>query len=270
MKKLVIFGDSFANYSWFGENEEWNKNTSWAINLADKLNIPIVNYGVAGSSLIYSFHKFWEYFKSDQYYEDDIIIFIMTNAERTWVRSMPGPHLGVATMDIKNPWYSADDVSWINKNYDSNLWTKINILSPETNFDILQIACCFSTLAEQHKKNTWIVLRMDNYSAVERTEYLNQIIFPSDNFFPYIDENNTLFEASIKEFLTEEMFKVVLSTGDRRTNHLSKINRDKLVDMMHDVITTKNIQSFNINKFEKNIYTTDKDLEIFNEPWIFI
>ena len=183
---------------------------------------------------------------------------------------MPGPHLGVATMDTKNPWYSADEVNWINKNYDSNLWTKINILSPETNFDILQIACCFSTLAEQHKKNTWIVLRMDNYSAVERIEYLNQIILPSDNFFPYIDENNTLFEASIKEFLTEEMFKVVLSTGDRRTNHLSKINRDNLVDMMHDVITTKNIQSFNINKFAKHIYTTDKDLEIFNEPWIFI
>ena len=73
MKKLVVFGDSFANYSWHGENETIDK--SWAIGLAKKLDIPIINYGIAGSSVIYSFHKFWEYFKSDQYCEEDIIKF---------------------------------------------------------------------------------------------------------------------------------------------------------------------------------------------------
>lgn len=261
MKKLVVFGDSFANYSWFGENEK--DSTSWAMDLAAKLNIPIINYGVAGSSLIYSFHKFWEYFKSDQYFEEDIIIFIITNPERTWVRSMPGPYLGVATIDVNNPWYSDEEVTWIKKNYDSNLWTMINLLSPDINFDILQIASCFSILAEQHKKNTWTLFRMDNYSARENIEYLNQIIFPSDNFFPYIDANNTLFEASMNEFSTEELFRDIAGR-DRRMNHLSKINRDILVDMVINIINTRNIQSFNINKFVKNIYTTSKDLEIFN------
>lgn len=262
MKKLVLFGDSFANYSWWGENEVDNK--SWAIDLAGRLNLPIINYGVAGSSLIYSFHKFWEYFKSDQYHEDDVIIFIMTNPERTWVRSMPNPYLGICTIIPDNPLYSTEDTNWIKQNYDCNIWTMLNLLTPEINFDLLQVASCFSILAEQHKKNTWILLRMDNYSAREHIEYLNQIIFPSDNFFPYIDKKNTLFEASMNEFSSEEMFRGFVETGrDSRINHLSKINRYKFADMMLDLITTKNIQSFNINKFAKNIYNTLEDLEIF-------
>ena len=123
-------------------------------------------------------------------------------------------------------------------------------------------------LAEQHKKNIWTLLRIDNYAAREHIEYLNQIIVPTDNFFPYIDANNTLFEASLNEFLNEEMFNFVISTvEDRRTNHLSKINRDILVDMMFNIVNTRNIQSFNINKFVKNIYTTSNDLEIFTGPW---
>ena len=258
MKKLVVFGDSFANYSWFGEK----KHNGWAIDLAIRLDIPVINHGISGSSLIYSFHKFWEYFKSDQYHEEDIIIFIMTNPERTWVQSMPGPHLGVTGRVLTNPWYSADDSKWIKNNYDSNLWTILHLLIPETNHDLLQIASCFSILAEKHKKNTWVLFRMDKYSARENIENLNQIIFPSDNFFPYIDANNTLFEASINEFLTEEMFRSVIDVNDLRTNHLSKINRDKFVDMMLNLIATKNIQSFNINKFTKNIYTTTEDLEM--------
>ena len=32
--------------------------------------------------------------------------------------------------------------------------------------------------------------------------------------------------------------------------------------MMLNLIATKNIQSFNINKFTKNIYTTTEDLEM--------
>jgi len=266
MKKIILFGDSFANYSWFDKDEDTR--TSWAIELASRLNLPLINYGLSGSSLIYSFHKFWEYFKSGQYDKDDIIIFIMTNPERTWVRSMPNAHLGVSNVDSTNSWHSAKDRNWLEQNQDSDVWTKINILNPEINFDILQIACCFSILAEQYKKNTWILLRMDNHSAREHIEYLNQIVFPSDNFFPYIDEKNTLMQASTNEFSTLELFRRILGVGlDRRINHLSKINRDKLTDMILDVITTKNIQNFNINKFAKNIYTTAEDMEIFNGPW---
>jgi hypothetical protein len=192
----------------------------------------------------------------------------MTNPQRTWISSMPAAHLGVCTTAPANSWHSAEDVNWIKQNYDSNAWTSINLLAPEINFDTLQVACCFSILAEQHKKNTWILLRMDNSCAREHIEYLNQIVVPSDNFFPYLYEKNTLMRASANEFSSDELLRKFLSIGvDKRLNHLSKINRNKLVNMMWDLITTKNIQSFNINKFEKNIYTTIESLEIFNEPW---
>lgn len=74
MRKLVCFGDSFIAPI---ETE------SYITKLANKLNVDkVVNYGMHGSSLHYSWHKFYEYLRSDEYHKMDYIIFALTSGGR--------------------------------------------------------------------------------------------------------------------------------------------------------------------------------------------
>jgi hypothetical protein len=262
MKKLVVFGDSYANYV---HNDAVS---SWSTDLPEKLNFPVVNYGASGTSLIWSFQEFWKYFNSDQYDEEDIIVFIMAQPERAWVRSMPGPHLAISTYQLDGVFFKEEDKKWLDQNNDSNLWVRLNLLDPEINFDSIQVASCFSILAEQHKKNTWILLRMDHNRSCPRIDQLNYIITPSDNFFPYIEQKDALFNASINEFSTLEVWEESLKHGDGRINHLSKINRDILGNMIVDLVNTKDIKAYSIDKFVKNIYATSNDYENFKNTEI--
>lgn len=89
MKKLILFGDSFANYEFYPELLD----KTWGATLGKLLKLPVINYGVSGSSLTYSLIKFTEYYQSDSYDPDDIIIFVLTETCRLWTKNMK-EHVG--------------------------------------------------------------------------------------------------------------------------------------------------------------------------------
>lgn len=76
MKTLGIFGDSFAAPSGLRDSP------CWFDYLTDQYNI--VNFAKTGSSIYYSYTKFLENYKNL-----DRIIFVVTAAERIWLKNLP-------------------------------------------------------------------------------------------------------------------------------------------------------------------------------------
>jgi len=70
--KIVIFGDSYAN----SEPVDW----SWSNKL--KTYYDVVNFAQAGSSDVYSRIQLFDYLQSNEYSEDDVILFFATSLWR--------------------------------------------------------------------------------------------------------------------------------------------------------------------------------------------
>lgn len=86
MKKIVIFGDSFAK-------DTSNQATNWIEYVSENLKLPLINYGHCGSSLGYSFDQFMKYYNSDEYDKDDLIVFIIAFIPRVHIVGSPFPDL---------------------------------------------------------------------------------------------------------------------------------------------------------------------------------
>ena len=76
--KLVLFGDSFVSM-------HLDEKYSWPFLLAHNLNIStdnILNFGKPGTGLDWSICQFISYLNSNDYNENNIIIFVVTNHSR--------------------------------------------------------------------------------------------------------------------------------------------------------------------------------------------
>ena len=85
MKKLVCFGDSFIDSeSWGGYSAIYKCTGNYpvAVWLANKLNLPLINYGKSGSSIKYSLISFLKYTRSNLYDTDDVFLFIVSSNNR--------------------------------------------------------------------------------------------------------------------------------------------------------------------------------------------
>ena len=82
-RRLVVFGDSFFQHSKGSIHNSYipNQGLSWTGLLADNLNMSLLNYANAGTSLNYSVQMLFHYMETE-YDENDIIIFGVTNGSR--------------------------------------------------------------------------------------------------------------------------------------------------------------------------------------------
>lgn len=80
--RLVVFGDSFFQYSTGTVNHIPNQGLSWTDLLAERLDKSILSYANAGTSLNYSVQMLFHYMKTE-YDENDTIIFGVTSMTRT-------------------------------------------------------------------------------------------------------------------------------------------------------------------------------------------
>ncbi len=254
MKKIVAFGDSFINYYWSTVPP-----VSWVSDLGNKLNLPVLNYGCAGSSHTYSFHKFCEYYQSQEYHREDIIIFQTSHLySRAYAVNMV-PYLSVAVNQQNNPSYSKKERKWIDKNLESYFWHIEHTAHCGLNYDLVQMLSFFQIWAMKNKTNKFIFLR--GFSNCDPPiEKLNYIITPTENFLPVISENNVLFKISSEEFSNTELFDIALNDWDKRINHLTKVNREILIQIIFDMLETNSVKPFDSKKFLKNIYTTKDDV----------
>ena len=248
MKKLVVFGDSFANLPY--------DDPQWADMLATKMNIPCLNLGAAGSSLGYGFHQFCMYSVSREYDAEDVIVFILTGSKRIYTQDMPTPALGVLQRTSPVP----SEKEWIAENLEPALWAVEKIYNTEINYELIKTICYLKTWAASRKNMVVVIPAFDDVSYINKQE-LNDIK-PTANFIPLqmpgYPELPTLYTISEREYGTDwqsakdQNFKSVMSGRDRRTNHLSQCNLVILADMLFDVITYADRSKYDIARFEKH------------------
>lgn len=268
MKKLVVFGDSFANYNWV---EEQTSHLSWTSILSANLNLPVINYGVSGSGLNYSMYKFFEYVHSENYDSNDIIVWLTTNEQRLYTTSMPDPHLGTfhnfptnKITDLFNK-----DYKWIDENRQHALWAMENYYDPAINYSLLKIASFLKQWARSNKNTTIVLLKGQCcIKGGEKIHSFLDYITESDNFFPILNQEESLGRISGDEFVNFELYEYLLLKKtkhgpkvDLRVNHLSETNRAVLATQLTNIITHRSATHWNRTEYKKHIYSTKKDID---------
>jgi len=269
MKKVVVFGDSFAGYDWVRDEVS---PLHWSTYLGQKLNLPSINHAVSGSGLNFTMMRFHQYLINEEYDNEDIFVFALTNEQRLYSWNMPDPSLGIFynlldVVDLR----TRQERQWIKENKDHALWAMEEVLHPSLNYNILKLASFLKVWSQQHITNKVIVLKCFR-SAVEgrKISELNKLVTASKNFFPILNETDTLADISSNEFSDSSLHQYMLSSNaktpglDYRVNHLSKINRDILSDQLATIIETQSVSSWSITKFEKNLYKTQADVDAMN------
>jgi len=268
MKKIVIFGDSFANYD-FNKKTEISHLT-WASALSSNLNIPVINFGVSGTGMNYHMVKFLEYINSENYDNTDIIIWVTSHEQRIHTTSMPNPHLGsfhnFPTGKIVNMF--SDDSKWINENGKHALWAMENYYDPSINYSLLKIVSFLKQWARSNKHATVIVLRGQFWLPGGETidTFLDHIV-EGENFFPVLKGKNALAAISFNEFSDSKLHQYMIAQNtyllgvDRRVNHLTEVNRSILVKQLANIITHRSTSYWDINEYKKNIYTTKQYID---------
>ena len=266
MKKLILFGDSYANYEFYPELLD----KTWGATLGKLLKLPVINYGISGSSLTYSLIKFTEYYQSDSYDPDDIIIFVLTDAYRLWTKNMKENVGFGGIVHYMNRLKSLTGVQkkWFEENGESALWTVLNVYDPEINYELIKILSFLQTWAT-NSNNTLIVLRGfpkdDSSKASIAIENLNSMIKPSVNFFPIIN-NNPLGVVGAYEMHRDCQKNGWLGHPDPRINHLSPINREILALMLFDLISHNDMSKYDDSLFKKDLYYEIPNWHLLTSP----
>jgi hypothetical protein len=260
--KLVIFGDSFANYNHCPTPE-----LNWANQLSNVLGLPLINYAISGSGLNYSFIQLVNYFNSKDYHPEDILIFVNTEDRRIFSKDMTDPTLG--GFFNFTPSMREHNKEWFLKNFEHALWAVENIYHPSINFEQLKVFSFLKAWAKAHPSNKVIILRGVGVPSGEwgdREPLIRETILPDENFFPLL--NPTLGHITVNEFSDPSLYNKLLnhwiSGVDPRVNHLSKVNRDILVQMLGKIIKKKDINLWNNASFVKDIYKDINDIK--NSP----
>jgi len=259
MKKLIVLGDSFANYEWVNRDSE-----GWAGYISEILNIPLINFGISGSATNYSFDKFIKYTKSTEYDPEDIIIFVPSGDQRIYTENMYNPRLGIFySYDFEDKWQVEKD--WAKNNLESAIWTVDNLLDGKINYEFIKTISFLSQWAHQNKTNRLFIIRafvpLDNGEDIEK---LTELITPLENFFPLLNHNTSLGVISVAEFKDNSLLTYSQSKNkgaDFRINHLSKENRLILADIISQILSTSDISLFKKELFIKHIYKTKDDID---------
>ncbi len=248
-KKLVIFGDSFAE----GASEK-----SWSHRLAAQLNLPTVNFARIGSALSFSLIKFLEYTCSANYDQEDIIVFNTTVTNRVYVRSMPQDYIwryGPMTDWMTRMMRRSEDAcqKWERENFESAMWAAHNVYENSINYELTKTVSLLGNWAKVHRSNSVVILPGINATPLDK-KLCENLISPDDNFLPLFSGNTDLLRVAHYEFRKESDSIKCMANGDGRVNHLSSVNHVCLSDMIYNVIIKNDVTKYNTNMFVGNIY----------------
>ena len=269
MKKVVVFGDSFAGYDWVLKEVG---PLHWSTYLGQKLNVPSINHAVSGSGLNFTMMRFHQYLINEEYNKEDIFVFALTNEQRLYSWNMPDPSLGIFynlldVVDLR----SRREQQWIKENKDHALWAMEEVLHPSLNYNILKLASFLKVWSQHNKTNKVIILKcFRSPEEGKKISQLNKLVTATDNFFPILNETDTLADISSNEFSSSSLYQYMLSSNaktpglDYRVNHISKINREILSDQLANIITTQSIASWDVTKFATHLYKTQEDVDAMN------
>lgn len=253
MKKIVVFGDSYAKM-----------NGSWTDVLGSNLSLPVVNYGYAGSALGYSLLQLAKYTASSERDDSDIIIFAMTAQTRLYSDSMPSPALCVGRHDGHG---NFDEKRWHDQNIDCFEWAQVNLFNQSINFETLKILTVLQSWALHHPSSTVIAIQAFPFNVTPIIT-MSDFVKDSANFVALLNKP-TLTNISMDEFVTIDLFNQCVSNGhglEKRTNHLSECNLILLAEMIANVILYRSSAYYDTRRFNKNLYLTKEDYDHYENP----
>lgn len=272
MKKLVCFGDSFIGSQWMMSKELDSIPIAIATHLQNKLNIPIINYGILGSSIQYSLIKFLEYAKSPDYDPDDIIIFIITRKNRFYNQKLNLHVSAIGQMNTIINNYKRDiGENLIRNNTElKSVYKKIVYLEEtqkyiewammnfhDYNIDTVLLSCLGLI-------NTW-TLSNPNKTVVLNSFDLDLITWshvPSfkqtANFLPIILQNG-LYQYSEAEFI-DKVSSSLDWHKECRVNHFSPENREIIADLLFKVLEYNDISMFDTRLIRSNLHNDFDDV----------
>lgn len=244
MSKLVIFGDSFASYR---DNQKVDnaKGVLWFEEVAKKLNLPLKNEAHPGSSFEWSKKQFWDYYNSNEYSEDDLIIFVFTSFQRSPFLAVDlPPQYASYYSDFLQGTLKKDHFAYNHYNDNKELYRGlIKYYNWETQLFDRHLFC----LALKQIQNMTIAITAfkDLTINLKNTSLLKQ----SDNFL-YIPAQ--LYKLSENEFVDADFKKFHnYFGGEVRNCHLSNSNNMILANQITQCIQHKTNKYFCKNKFKK-------------------
>ena len=179
--KIVIFGDSFANYDHCP-----NATLNWSHSLGQVLGLKVVNKGLSGTAINWSLNEFLKYVKSREYELDDIIIFVTSEDRRVWTKDMPPENSSFFHFSedmIKR------DAKWFEKNVEHLIWAYENLYHPSINHIQLTTLSFIQSWSLANPSNVVIALRGTGTEAGEwgfDDRVIQRVVRPQRNFFPFM------------------------------------------------------------------------------------
>ena len=235
-KRLVIFGDSFAQVKW--DHNHNILNNVWQKIVADNLGCgEVLNYARGGTSLFFTIQSLHHYIKTD-HRDDDIIILLKTSHNRLpvvddnidlgWQSSLV-EHMLTGIKDKSDPRYSYFKAN--KKIFD---WLFHNFTTLENHFALCMLVetqissminksltlCCFENEAREFGEKFYL----EKVSANEIVTHRPSDEFIIDNRINHLSfDNHAIFAKQITEYF-ETNNKSCFVVEEYKTNIISTLN----------------------------------------------
>lgn len=251
---IRIFGDSFS--------QDWNDETTWHNFVGEEY----CSYAVQGTSIWFSIDKLFHWIHSDEYSEDDKIVFVITAPYRA-IRYTDDrfPHFHVS---ICQPDAGSDDGwhKYATKNHNAHEYMLSNILTLDLFMNQEEM---LRALLHGLPNKSLVIPAFDIlYDEAGKFDYwmrrikkLRGYTFTSDNMDDYIhpmtkavdsiyQKTFTLLRVSNNEFSDRTEFRGFI---DKRKNHLSPPNHAILGELIQEYFDKMDYSIFKLEKFKRGI-----------------
>jgi hypothetical protein len=245
---LYVFGDSFASIEIDPaisiEIKEQLVAKAWSSVLSKKLGVELKNFGISGSSLEYTYYKFYQV-RADLK-EDDVVVIVLTDLFRKWIIKDRPVTSSLAAFETHN--YIHPKL----KKYAQ--WYFANVLRAEIEETHLHnfLYAVYATTAHLKVKPLFICA-FDKISRGEWTVDVDTVDSIHVNNFA----KGSLWEVSSHE-ITHQDIAIAVNTNlkkEFRLNHLSDdqhpILADKILNYIHNGTTVDLTVGFVKNIYKK-------------------
>lgn len=213
---IWVFGDSFAEH-FPGLKDQWMER------IAAELKTNVVSFGLAASSLEYTYHKFNQYRQDIK--QDDVIIIALTSYSRRWFfKYFPGDLVKIHNQG------SFDDYKELAKSPKGDLkeqealYAYSESLSDNDLHETYLMNFLYNVNYLTKKLNLKTIVMINLYD-------INQLMKDKKNLFPNIYfPDNMMLDIFLGEFTKDYMIDFTEATIDLRVNHMVRTNHIILAD----------------------------------------
>lgn len=239
MRTLRIYGDSFGAII--------QSVKSWTTMLQAKLQIPMVNKAVGGSSTEYAALQFVNDIQNNIIGDDDIIIYIPSTKGRLHFDFQISKHPETASGYCHGPDTRPHiDNNWYYKSKEHIEWWMVNVSHEIISMNFESYTHVLSNVARSKPNTTFIILKNTGWD-----HHIPNIVHPTNFLIAPIFLNNISSNEIIGGYNYTDF--VTFTKYDPRANHLTIPNLEILADLVYETINTQYIEHFTIDKFKTNL-----------------